>query len=196
MKTYTLEIAGAPVAAIIAEGYDLAEALIKSEWFKDDLICLNRKETGQPVWDEVAPFTLRASTPEEATKARQTRDADDSATGAGEYVAFLVPVVDAMEDEAMPFIVLVGGTPTGAIMAEEIEDAQAIAGEQWFRTELASLLHEQTGRPLWDGITDLTVRPAEPAELTIIADVREEEELGEYFWLVPFKLADEVEGAA
>jgi hypothetical protein len=112
---FTLEIAGRAIAITDA---DVAHAreLFGSEGFRDDLRSLESE--GRPLWDGMAPFTIRAASDEEIAAfddvldeeenadtedhaAGQVQDGDDEDEEDGINVLFLAPV-DAADEAFGP----------------------------------------------------------------------------------------------
>jgi hypothetical protein len=60
------------------------------------------------------------------------------------------------------FVVESGGRALLAFMAGGIEQAKRLCAEEWFIEELAS--YRSSGRPIWDGMSELRIRRANATE--------------------------------
>ena len=60
------------------------------------------------------------------------------------------------------FVLETGGRALLAFRAGGMEQAKQLCSEDWFVEELAS--YRSSGRPIWDGATELKIRRANPRE--------------------------------
>ncbi|MBB3317133.1 hypothetical protein FHT77_003015 [Rhizobium sp. BK181] len=99
MDYFTIEIDGQPVASFRSENADDAKSFFEAEDFREDLTVLQSQ--GKPVWDGVAPLSLRKATAEEASEVEHAYEFDDDPerTIDDEFVVFLVPISDMGDDE-------------------------------------------------------------------------------------------------
>jgi hypothetical protein len=67
--------------------------------------------------------------------------------------------------KSMVYAVDVGGLPTVAFEAVSLAKARTLSRELWFRVDVASVT--ANGAPLWDGETNLAVRPATSGEMNL-----------------------------
>lgn len=98
MDYFTIEIGGKAIACFRSENDEDAKHFLEAEDFREDLTILESQ--GKPVWDGVAPITLRKATAEEASEVEHAYEFDDdpSRTVDDEFVVFLIPISD-MDDE-------------------------------------------------------------------------------------------------
>src|ERR687885_718007 len=95
---FTLEIAGTPIVVTNAAEEDARE-LLESDDFKEDLKTLTAD--GRPLWDGVAPLTIRPASEDEidafdeALDDDSDEDEDDDAID----VVFLVEIDETEEDD-------------------------------------------------------------------------------------------------
>jgi hypothetical protein len=64
--------------------------------------------------------------------------------------------------DAKSFVLETGGRAVLAFSARSMAQAQDLCSQAWFVEELAS--YRSCGRPIWDGIAELRIRSANPAE--------------------------------
>ena len=75
MSVFTLEVAGRPVACILAETPEEARQALDDPWFRDGLLGVEGED--RPVWRGDAEISVRAATPEELALVRSGGESGD-----------------------------------------------------------------------------------------------------------------------
>jgi hypothetical protein len=70
--------------------------------------------------------------------------------------------------QSLVFVLEVDGAAVLAFMARGHKEASELRRESWLQDELKLFKH--SGRPIWDGKTKLTVRRANPDEISVFED--------------------------
>lgn len=69
---------------------------------------------------------------------------------------------------ARVFVLVVGDTPILAFEARNTPEARELCSEPWLLDDLGSLKSE--GRPIWNGQDKISVRPANPDEVSLFRE--------------------------
>lgn len=99
MDYFTIEIAGNAIASFRSENADDAKHFFEAEDFREDLTVLQSQ--GQAVWDGVSKISLRKATKEEASEVEHAYEFDDDPerTIDDEFVVFLIPISDMVDED-------------------------------------------------------------------------------------------------
>jgi hypothetical protein len=107
LTIYVAEINGRAVVAFRADNYREAEALVKADWFRDDLSEL--ESDGAPLWDGESEIHCRQAVAEESdawdkSKARAILDGSSDAEVEDDdddesWLMYLIPVTDPTDKD-------------------------------------------------------------------------------------------------